>query len=96
MYHWFEPSDWGAVVTGLLNPRGLFTRESESFGGFLWGPVVTVGVVFGPQVLSLEPEIGPVPAGNPQNSYWLRDTTKPRKLSLSGFCVNYMDAEFRC
>jgi hypothetical protein len=52
----FETSDWGALVTGLLTQRGLFTRDSESFGGFLWGPVVNVGVAFGPQTLSLETE----------------------------------------
>ena len=91
--HGFETSDRGAVVTGLLTQRGLFTRDSESFGRFLWGPVVNVGVTFGPQPLSLEPESGPVSGDQLENPYWERDTKRPQGLSLSGSSVNYMDAD---
>ena len=45
-------------MTGVLTQRGLFNGESESFGGFLWGPVATVGVAFGPQTYLLETESG--------------------------------------
>ena len=72
---------------------GLFTRDFESFGGILRGPVVNVGVTFGPQTLSLEPENVAVESERRESPYWLRDTTKPRKLSLSGFSVNYMGAD---
>ncbi|MFC1573481.1 hypothetical protein ACFL6M_07795, partial [Candidatus Eisenbacteria bacterium] len=89
----FETSDWGPVVTGLLTQRGLFTRDFESFGRILRGPVVNVGVTFGPQTFSLERESGPVSGDQLENPYWLRDTTKPQGLSLSGFSVNYMDAD---
>jgi len=47
-------TDWGPVVTGALTQRDLLNRDLESFGGYLWGPVATVGVGFGPQSLSCE------------------------------------------
>ena len=52
----FETSDWGAVVTGLLTQRGLFTRDLESFGAVVWGPIGNPTFTTGPQALSLEPE----------------------------------------
>ena len=83
----------GPVVKGLLTQRGLFTREFESFGAVLWGPVVKVGFTFGPQMIYLETESVAVGWKRRQNLYHLADVKRPRELSLSGFCVNSMDAE---
>ena len=81
-----------AVVTGVLNPRGLLNRDSESFGPFLWPPVVTPTFPFGPQRLSLEPEKIGQAAETAETRCPRPDSAKPRGLSLSGFCVNWITA----
>ena len=52
----FKTSVWGAVIKVLLTQRGLLNRESESFGGVFYGPVVNPAFTIGPQMLSLETE----------------------------------------
>lgn len=89
----FATSDWGAVVTGLLTPRGLLTGERESFRAVVWAAVVTVGVTTGPQALSREPEKSGAPPETRETLCHVWDMSKPRALSLSGFSANRKDAE---
>jgi len=84
---------WPAVVTVALTQRGLFTRESESFGAVLWGPVVNPAFTTDSQSLSLEPEKISQERGTAETLCHRPITRKPRGLSLSGFVVNHSVAD---
>ena len=79
----FESPDSGPVVTGLLTQRGLLIRDSESFGGVLWGPIVNLAFPTGPRSLSFEPEKTRRATGTPQNPLPVAHYEKsPRALAL--------------
>lgn len=53
----FEMTNQGAEGTALLTPRGLLIRDPESFAPRFRGAEGTLGVPFGPWLLSREMEI---------------------------------------
>jgi hypothetical protein len=57
-------------------------------GGEFRGPIVNVGVMIRPRMISLEPESARVAEGSPQTPIRQREMRKPRELALPGFCVN--------
>ncbi len=82
----FESTSWVPVVTGLLTERGLLIRDSESFGGVLWGPVVNVAFPTGPRSLSLEPEKTDRQAKEARNPLPVADYEEtPKALALGVF-----------
>ena len=85
-------SDWGPKATGLLNFSGPLNRDSDSFGEILWGAESNHMVALAPRKFAFETESTTSLAGQPLSLWHQKVTKKPRGLSLSGLCVNYVDA----
>lgn len=85
----------GAEGTALLTPRGLLTRDSESFGPRLWGAEGTVGVPVGPWSRSLEIEIAGRLAGSSQTVAAKAVNAKRPAANLSASGVSWWAGQVR-
>jgi len=82
-------TDWGALATMLLTPRGLLNGDFESFRPIFWAAVETVTVAFDARSLSFGTE-NLAFAVSASLSFWRHEVTKkPRELSLMAFCVEW-------
>src|SRR5438132_471956 len=74
--------------TGLLTPRGLLSRDLESFPAFFRGPKGTFKVPPAPRTISGEMESAGTLAGSAETVAGLAENAKRRERPLSAFSVN--------
>jgi autotransporter-associated beta strand protein len=78
----------GPRGTGPVTPRGVVTRDSESFGPRFRGARGTIKVPLGPQSLSVELESAALAAGSAQVRAGKAENAKRRAISRSAFAGN--------